>query len=129
MSGQPSVENGHRPEENHVSSTDSSCLSFVPPHLGQARGASRDTIISPQSQYHAGMRCPHQSCREMHQSRMFSIQLKYVFSYRCGTNFTSPLRTASSAGSASVFIATNHCSEISGSTTVWQRWHMPTLWL
>ena len=26
--------------------------------------------------YHAGIRCPHQSCREMHQSRMLRIQRK-----------------------------------------------------
>ena len=67
------------------------------------------------------MRCPHQSWREMHQSCMFSIQLKYIFDQRSGTNLTSPDFTASMAGSASGFIFTNHCFERRLSTTSWQR--------
>ena len=39
-----------------------------------------------------------------------------------------PSRTALIAGSASGFICTNHCLETSGSTTVLQRWQMPTAW-
>ena len=38
-----------------------------------------------------------------------------------------PLSTAAMAFSASGFILTNHCVEISGSTTVLQRWHLPRL--
>ena len=49
----------------------------VPWHAGQEETSSRLTITSPQaSQYQTGMRCPHQIWREMHQSRMFSIQSK-----------------------------------------------------
>ena len=73
-SGQPMVEKGHRADENHVSSTSSSCLS-APPHLGHTAGASSATTISPQdSQFQAGMRWPHHIWRLMHQSRMLSSQ-------------------------------------------------------
>ena len=77
LSGQPSVENGHSPDENQVSS-DVLVLPQRSRRTARTPSASpRATIISPQaSQYQAGMRCPHQSCREMHQSRMFSIQWK-----------------------------------------------------
>ena len=45
------------------------------PHFAQAVGSSLATVMSPQwSQNQAGIRCPHQIWREMHQSRMFSIQ-------------------------------------------------------
>ena len=72
-SGQPSVEKGHRPEENHVSSTSGSWRTG-PPQLGHAVRSVRETCTEPsRSQCHAGMRCPHQSCREMHHGRMFSI--------------------------------------------------------
>ena len=40
-----------------------------------------------------------------------------------------PSLTASSAGSASGRIFTNHCSDTSGSATVPQRWQWPTEWL
>ena len=90
--------------------------------MGHLSGAVRATVISPQSaQYHTGILWPHHSWRLMHQSRMFSIQLKYVRVKRSGTNLVSPLRTASIAGSASGFILTNHCLDESGSTVVWQR--------
>ena len=76
MSGHPRVEKGHSAEENQVSRVSSSCFRAVQPHFGQAAGSSRLTTISPQSgQYHAGIRCPHHSWREIHQSRIFSIQL------------------------------------------------------
>ena len=41
--------------------------------LGEVRRATRGSLPSA-SQYQTGMRWPHQSWREMHQSRMFSIQ-------------------------------------------------------
>ena len=54
---------------------------FEDSHAEQIVGASRATVISPQSlQCQAGIRWPHQSCREMVQSRIFSSQLKYTFS-------------------------------------------------
>ncbi len=43
-SGQPSVENGQRADENHVSSTSSSCLNAVPPHLWHFSGSSAATV-------------------------------------------------------------------------------------
>ena len=46
-----------------------------PLHFGQAVRSVRDTWTEPsRSQYQAGMRWPHQSCREMHHGRMFFIQ-------------------------------------------------------
>src|SRR5439155_24070293 len=33
---------------------------------------------------HTGMRCPHQSCRLMHQSWMVAIQWSYTFAQRSG---------------------------------------------
>src|SRR5215475_4780718 len=66
-SGQPSVENGHRPDENHVSRTSGSWRS-APPHCGHAVRSVRETWIeSSLSQYQAGIRWPHQSWRETHQ--------------------------------------------------------------
>ena len=58
------------------------------------------------------MRCPHHSWREMHQSRMFSIQLKNVLFQLSGTNWMRPSFTAAMAFSASGFVFTNHCVEI-----------------
>ena len=73
-SGHPRVENGQRPDENHVSSVSGSWRTG-PPHFGHAPRSSFDTCTEPSaSQYHAGMRWPHQSWREMHQGWMFSIQ-------------------------------------------------------
>ena len=73
-SGQPSVENGQSPEENQVSSTSSSCCT-APPHPGHRSISVRETWVAAQvGQYHTGIRCPHQSWREIGQSRMFSIQ-------------------------------------------------------
>ncbi len=77
-SGQPRVEKGHRPLENQVSSTSSSCRSSVAPHSAQALGSCLATVTCPFGQYHAGIRCPHQSWRDTHQSRMPSIQVKKV---------------------------------------------------
>ena len=66
--GQPSVENGHNAEENQVSSTSSSWRNFVWPACLRASSSLRATNILPCSSCHAGMRCPHHSWREMHQS-------------------------------------------------------------
>ena len=38
----------------------------------------------PSGSRHTGIRCPHQSCRLMHQSRMFSCQVWNVLAYRGG---------------------------------------------
>src|SRR5262245_43621507 len=74
-SGQPRVEKGQSPEENQVSSTSGSWRNAPPQE--HAGGSWRATIVVPHaSQYQAGMRCPHHSWREMHQSWMFSIQPK-----------------------------------------------------
>ena len=44
------------------------------------RIVSRDTVVLPHApQCHAGIRWPHHSCREMHQSRILCIHSKYVF--------------------------------------------------
>jgi hypothetical protein len=64
------------------------------------------------------MRWPHQSWREIVQSWMFSIQLKYVDSHDCGMMWMAPLRTASMAGPASGSMRTNHWREIIGSMMV-----------
>ena len=60
----------------------------------------------------------------MHQSRMFSIQLKNVLFQLSGTNWMRPSFTAAMAFSASGLVFTNHCVEISGSTMVLQRSHL-----
>src|SRR3989442_14049152 len=73
-SGHPIVEKGHRPEENHVSSTSGSWRT-APPQLGHAARSVRETwTVSQRSQYQAGILGPHQSWREMHQGRVVSIQ-------------------------------------------------------
>ncbi len=75
--GQPKTETGSRPEENQVSRTSVSCVICAEPQCEQAAGSTRATVVLWQfAQCHAGMRWPHQSCREMHQSWMFSIQLR-----------------------------------------------------
>jgi hypothetical protein len=72
-SGQPSVENGHSPEENQVSSTSSSWLQ-PSPEGGSSSGPTQ--TVWPSGPYQTGMRCPHQSWRLMHQSCMWSTQEK-----------------------------------------------------
>ncbi len=57
----------------------------------------------------------------MFQSRMPSSQFTYTACQRSGAMRIVPSRTASSAGSASGFIFTNHWSDRRGSTTVSQR--------
>jgi hypothetical protein len=67
------VENGHSAEENQVSSTSSSCRSGPAQDEHPAGASSATTVVPQASQYQAGMRCPHQSWREMHQSWMLRI--------------------------------------------------------
>src|SRR5579871_4615343 len=118
------VENGQRLELNQVSSTSVSCSMRADEQCAQAAGVSRDTVILWQSaQCQAGMRWPHQSWREITQSRIFSIQWKNVFSQLSGTKRMRPSRTASMAFAAIGVVLTNHCVETSGSTMVPQRSH------
>ena len=70
-SGQPKVENVHKPDENHVSNTSSSCLSSIAEsklYFDRTSSSLRATYTLPSASYHAGIRCPHQSWREIHQS-------------------------------------------------------------
>ena len=124
--GQPSVENGHSPELNQVSRTSGSCSRFVDPHVAHFAGASRTTVTCLFSlQYHAGIRCPHQSCRDNVQSRIFLIQLKYSSRRFSGTISISLRSTAAMAGSAIGFILQNHCVDARGSTIVLLRSQSP----
>ena len=68
------------------------------------------------STLYAGMRWPHQSCRLMHQSWMFSSQRYHVFSCSLGRIDSSPVRTASTARCAASLQSTYHCGFSSGST-------------
>src|SRR5262245_26383128 len=122
LSGQPITENGQSCDENQVSSTSGSCVNFFEPQVAQTAGSSSETVRWPFSQVNAGIRWPHQSCREMHQSWMFSIHAKYVFAHDSGTKRISPFSTARIAGSARGAIFTNHCSERYGSMTVSHLW-------
>ena len=86
-------------------------------------------MISPQSwQYHAGIRWPHQSWREIFQSRMFSSQSMYVLLKRSGTMRNCPYLSAPSAPVASGVIFTHHCIEINGSMRVLHRSQRATEW-
>src|ERR1700712_4904168 len=115
MLGQPNVENGHSHDENHVSSTSSSWRTAAP-QAGQVVMSVRDAIgsMSQLSQYHTGMRCPHQICREIFQSRMPSSQFTYTASQRSGRMRNSPERNACKAGAASGAIFTNQRSDKRG---------------
>ena len=74
------------------------------------------------SQYHTGMRWPHQSWREMLQSRMSFEPVDVVVAPALGHERGACRRaTPASAGAASGSIRTNHWSESRGSTTVSQR--------
>ena len=132
-SGQPSVEWGHSPELNQVSSTSLSCRRFCDRQLPHSSGSSTAAVWWPQSsQYHTGMRCPHHSWRLMHQSRMFSSQLRYTRVKRSGTSLIRPSTTAAWAlpamesGCSWDPTLTNHCWVNSGSTTELHRWQRPT---
>src|SRR5512146_2163290 len=95
-SGQPSVEWHHSADENHVSSTSSSRRSAVAalPAFLAASSALRATKTFRASSYQAGMRWPHQSCREMHQSCTLASQLLYQVAQCSGTK---RMRTSSPA--------------------------------
>src|SRR5438105_622953 len=90
LSGHPSVEWHHRADENQVSSTSSSrssALALLPAFFA-ASSTLRATKTLPASSYHAGMRWPHQSWREMHQSCTLASQLLYQVVQCSGTNRT-----------------------------------------
>src|SRR5512138_2270020 len=89
------TEIGQSHEENQVSITSSSCVrsfawseDFWPLNLAFASTTASSRVLattnSPLGRYHAGILCPHQSCREMHQSLTFSIQCRYMFLYFAG---------------------------------------------
>ena len=121
FSGQPSATKGQSEEENQVSKTSSSCFntsSSSSLYLKRTSFSVYPTYTFPWMSYQAGMRCPHQSWRLMHQSWMFSIQGSYVFVQLSGTKRTCPWRTTSSAGFASGSIWIYHWSVSSGSIIV-----------
>ncbi len=128
-SGQPRVENGHRPELNQVSKMSGSWVSCDAglAHTSHAAGpaGSADTETWPSGQYQAGIRCPHHSCRDTFQSRMPVIQCSHVLTNRSGRIRVSPPRVASSADAASGPVFTNHCVLRRGSTTSSLRWQRP----
>ncbi len=96
MFGHPNTLTGSSPDENHVSRTSVSCVISADPQCPHLSGSCRATVILWHAlQCHAGMRWPHHSCREMHQSWMFSIQFRYVFSYISGTKRMALLPSAS----------------------------------
>ncbi len=109
-----------------MSSTSSSRTSSTEPHVPHASGVEVRTVTWPSGQYQTGIWCPHQSCREMHQGRICSIQWKNVPAWDSGWKRTRPLRTASIAGAASSCISQNHWSEISGSMRSPLRSQWPT---
>ena len=132
-SGQPRVEWGHKPELNQVSSTSGSCSSLAEPQAAQLVGSSTVTVKWSQSpQYQTGIRCPHHSWRLIHQSRMFSSQLRYTRVNRSGTTRISPPATAACARPAMLSVSsclpkfTNHWRLINGSTTEAHLWQWPT---
>mmetsp|Transcript_16626 Transcript_16626/g.55880 ORF Transcript_16626/g.55880 Transcript_16626/m.55880 type:complete len:268 (+) Transcript_16626:969-1772(+) len=146
-SGHPRHEKGKRPEENHVSSTSSSRARRAAPESSSAprprasrasRSASasqRATMGSPsdtsspsaplRTTYHAGMRWPHQSCRDTHQSWMFSSHRYQVALWKSGRILSAPERTASTARAASVSQRTHHWGLSRGSITSPVREHTP----
>src|ERR1019366_2173811 len=106
-------------EENQVSRTSGSrrsVLELQVPHTAGSGSPGFGTVTCPSGQYHAGISCPHQSWREMHQSRRFRIHSSYVFFQSSGTKRVSPASVAATALSARGATLTNHCSETSGST-------------
>ncbi|SLI05423.1 Uncharacterised protein [Mycobacteroides abscessus subsp. abscessus] len=123
-SGQPIVENGHRPEENQVSRTSGSCTQ----PSGAVSPGPRHTT-SPSGPYQIGMRWPHHSWREMVQSCMLSTHSNQRGSWLAGWMTTWPLRTASPAALASASTLTHHCIDRRGSIGSPVRSECPTLWM
>src|SRR4051795_11818690 len=117
------VENGHSADENQVSSTSSSWRQ-PSPCGGCSSGPTQTT--SPSGPYQTGIRCPHHSCREMHQSCMLSTHAKYRLDSSTGSIATRPSRTASPAALASGPVFTNPCSDRRGATVVLHREQCPT---
>jgi len=69
------------------------CVMLVDPHFAHAVGVSRATVTCAHAlQYQAGISCPHQSWREMHQSWMLVIQCMYVLVHSTGVKVTRPSR-------------------------------------
>ncbi len=95
------------------------------PHSGQRSGVVSWTMTWSFSQYQTGIWCPHQSWRDTHHGRIWSIQEKKMRSAPFGWKRTRPSRTAAIAGAASSSIRQNHCSETSGSTRTPERWSVP----
>ena len=107
-SGQPRVENGHSPEENHVSRTSVSCRARTRSALGQKRTLSSSvTIIWPSGQYHAGCGGPTRAAGDRPVVDVLH-PVRVHLSYARG-------RTASAFGhrgepARRSFVRTNHCS-------------------
>ncbi len=120
------MEKGQRAEENQVSRTSSSWCRARSPQVAHDSGVVRETVAWPLGQYQAGIWCPHQSWREMHQSWMLRIHAMYVLVQPSGMKRVRPSSTAAMAGRASGSIFTYHWSERSGSSTVSQRWQRPS---
>ena len=112
-----------------MSKMSGSCWSSLAgrPHPSHACGpsGSDDTVTCPSGQYQAGIRCPHQSCRDTFQSRMLVIQCSHVFSKRAGRIRVLPSRVAASAFAASGSVRMNHCVFRRGSITSLLRWQRP----
>src|SRR5262249_5496854 len=110
--GHPNVEWHHSADENHVSSTSSSCLSALTglPDLFAASSGLRATKMLPSVSYHAGMRWPHQSWRDMHQSWTLASQLLYQAVQCSGTNL---IRTVFRGSSTSGRFALTAARQIS----------------
>lgn len=102
----------HCPEENQVSNVSGSCVHHSP--------GDWVWTLTWSSLYQAGIWCPHQICRLMHQSWRFSIQLKKVFSKCFGTILMSPLFTAWIAArfieNFGWSVLSHHCFDMRGST-------------
>ncbi len=126
--GQPRIENGHRPEENQVSSVSGSRRSSPPPRHRAARarcgalrlrrgrrsrrrractrpGAGGPTRPGARCSSRAASPGPPRRCARSARARSAARRARY----------------AASAGCASDAIATNHCSESSGSITACER--------
>src|SRR5436305_13889103 len=115
------VANGQSAEENQVSSTSGS---WVQPAGGSSSGPRQAS--SPDGEYQTGIRCPHHSCRLMHQSCRLSTQPKYRPANSGGLTCTRPSRTAAPAASASGPTRTYHCSDSLGSIGSPDRSECPT---
>ena len=63
-------------------------------HPTMATRESRAGVMPPQGQCQIGMRCPHQSWREMHQSRIFASQSVKILRWLSGAILIRPCSTA-----------------------------------